>query len=263
MERGRSGMKKTAAVVLMLFLLVSSFQAFAEEPCAQHVWGKAVVTVKRSCTENGVKTRTCKVCGATKDEVYKAYGHRFGEWYIADNDKPGMLQRECEMCHEIQYRYCAPLNADDFPVAEVVANAARYADGRVTVLHEEELLTADELARLDVLSAHDRVLAVLCAVGFGEQVRQLQLGGDTFSEEAQALADEILARIGALEGADKAAYDQLLERYFPAQVISMDPTAADYQQAYLTLVFDGEETEEYGFSRNGGNWSFRKLKPQP
>ena len=254
-------MKKTAAVLLIFFLSVSSFKALAAQPCAKHDWGKAVVTVRRSCTENGVKTRTCKVCGATQDEVYKAYGHRFGDWYIQPGSKPGMLQRECEMCHEIKYRYCAPLNADDFPIAEVIAADARNAGGLVTVLHEEELLTADELARLDALSAHDRVLAVLCAMRFGEQVRQLQLGGDTFSEEAQALAAEIRARIDALEGADKAAYDQLLERYFPAQVISMDPTAADYQQAYLTIVFDGE-AEEYGFSRNNGQWSFRRLQKQ-
>ena len=255
-------MKKTAAVFLIFILIFSAFSAPAEEPHTKHQWGKAVVTVKRTCTENGVKTYTCKVCGETKEEVYKAYGHHYGDWYIQPGSKPGMLQQMCETCQKIEYRYCDPLNADDFPIAEIVANAVRYTQKRVTVAHEEALLTADERARLDALSAHDRVLTVLCAAGFGEQVRQLQLGGDTFSEEAQALTDEILARIRALSDADRAAYDEAIALYFPMQVISMDPTNADYQQVYLSLIFGGEEgsAEEYGFSRSSGNWSFKKVQ---
>lgn len=219
-------MKRAAAVFLIFVLFVAFLPALAEDPCAR--------------------------------------GHRFGEWYINPGNRDGMLQRKCKVCRTVEYRYCDPLNVDDFPVAEVVANAARYADGHVSVLHEEALLTPDELNRIDALSAHDRVLVVLYAAGFGEQADQLQLGGDLFSAEAQALRDGILARIDSLTGADMAAYQDALQQYFPKQVISMDPTKTDYRQVYLSLVFSGEEerTENYGFCRNNRKWSFRRIRAQ-
>jgi len=46
-----------------------------------HVWdeGKAVVTKEPTCTEEGEKTFTCKVCGETKVEKIPALGHEWDE----------------------------------------------------------------------------------------------------------------------------------------------------------------------------------------
>lgn len=252
-------MKRKIAFLLLALALLMPFQALADEPHT-HQWGKAVVTKRRTCTENGVKTRTCAVCGATKDEVYKAYGHHFGDWRIDPQDKPGMLYHRCETCRLTEYRYCAPLIADDFPIAEVMAEALRDAEGKMTALHEELLLNADERESMDALSSHDRILVFLSVIGFEEQVYQLQLGGDTLSAEAAAVLEAIRGRVDALTGAEAAAFAGNKEMFFPSAVISMDPTNADYQQAYITLCREDAENEVYGFAREGGEWRFCRLE---
>ncbi|MCD7847331.1 MAG: hypothetical protein LUG49_04810 [Oscillospiraceae bacterium] len=40
-----------------------------------HTWGEGVVTTEATCTEDGVKTYTCTVCGETKTETIPATGH--------------------------------------------------------------------------------------------------------------------------------------------------------------------------------------------
>ncbi|MFQ9390174.1 MAG: hypothetical protein ACLR1V_16505 [Coprococcus sp.] len=37
------------------------------------------VTKEATCTEDGVKTNTCTVCGETKTEIIPAVGHQYGE----------------------------------------------------------------------------------------------------------------------------------------------------------------------------------------
>ncbi|MFQ9390173.1 MAG: hypothetical protein ACLR1V_16500 [Coprococcus sp.] len=43
---------------------------------------KRTVTKEPTCTEKGVKTYTCTVCGETKTEEIPAAGHSCGEWEI-------------------------------------------------------------------------------------------------------------------------------------------------------------------------------------
>lgn len=45
---------------------------------AQHSWNSGVVTKDATCIENGEKTYTCTVCGATKTESIKKLGHTTG-----------------------------------------------------------------------------------------------------------------------------------------------------------------------------------------
>ena len=40
-----------------------------------HKWGAGVVTKEATCTEDGIRTYTCSVCGKTKTETIKATGH--------------------------------------------------------------------------------------------------------------------------------------------------------------------------------------------
>lgn len=55
---------------------------------AGHVWNEGEVTTAPTCTEEGVKTFTCTVCGETKEEVLKAEGHApEAEWKMT---KPGI-----------------------------------------------------------------------------------------------------------------------------------------------------------------------------
>ena len=55
------------------------FQFYActeEKPCA-HEWDEGTVTTAATCTEDGVLTITCGICGVTKTEVIEATGHNF------------------------------------------------------------------------------------------------------------------------------------------------------------------------------------------
>ena len=59
------------------------------------------VTKKATCTEEGTKTGTCKVCKKEVTETIDAKGHCYGE-YVSNNDatteKDGTKTRECEVC---------------------------------------------------------------------------------------------------------------------------------------------------------------------
>ena len=55
----------------------------------QHTWNDGQVTTAATCTENGVMTYTCTMCGDTKTEVIPATGHAYGEpvWKWTDDFK--------------------------------------------------------------------------------------------------------------------------------------------------------------------------------
>jgi hypothetical protein len=64
-----------------------------------HVFASGTVTTSPTCTTEGVKTYTCKVCGTTKMETIKALGHS----YTATVVKPtctakGYTLHECNRC---------------------------------------------------------------------------------------------------------------------------------------------------------------------
>ena len=52
----------------------------------QHTWNDGQVTTAATCTENGVMTYTCTMCGDTKTEVIPATGHAYGEPVWSWND---------------------------------------------------------------------------------------------------------------------------------------------------------------------------------
>ena len=49
------------------------------EPAHEHVFGEWVVTKEATCTETGLKERTC-ACGEIEEEVIPALGHDMGDW---------------------------------------------------------------------------------------------------------------------------------------------------------------------------------------
>ena len=73
-------------------------------PPAQHThtWNDGVVTTPATCTEAGVKTYTCTVCGATKTEAIEASGHNWNEPTVvyAANGNKGTKTYTCTVCNE-------------------------------------------------------------------------------------------------------------------------------------------------------------------
>ena len=72
--------------------------------CIKHVFGEWTVTKAATCTEAGISTRTCTVCGEAKEtKDIPALGHKFGEWTetkAATCTETGVSTRTCTVCGE-------------------------------------------------------------------------------------------------------------------------------------------------------------------
>ena len=68
--------------------------------CA-HVWDDGVVTTPATCTEAGVKTFTCTLCGDTKTQVILATGHNWNNGVVTTNatcTEAGVTTFACPNC---------------------------------------------------------------------------------------------------------------------------------------------------------------------
>ena len=80
-----------------------SFLYDMNDVCIKHVFGEWAVTKAATCTEAGVSTRTCTVCGAEETLTVPALGHKFGEWTetkAATCTETGVSTRTCTVCGE-------------------------------------------------------------------------------------------------------------------------------------------------------------------
>ena len=81
-----------------------SFLYDMNDVCIKHVFGEWAVTKAATCTEAGVSTRTCTVCGEAKEtKDIPALGHKFGEWTVtkaATCTETGVSTRTCTVCGE-------------------------------------------------------------------------------------------------------------------------------------------------------------------
>ena len=94
-----------------------------------HAFGEWTVTTPATCTEDGVKSRTC-VCGATETRSIDATGHSFGEWTVttpATCTTDGVETRSCA-CGETETR-AIPATGHTFGDWTVTTPATCTADG--------------------------------------------------------------------------------------------------------------------------------------
>ena len=84
---------------------------FAIVDCT-HQWDEGKVTTPATCTTEGVKTYTCALCGAVRDEAIPALGHAFGEWETTKEPtctEAGEQTRTCPRCGETETQPVAAL----------------------------------------------------------------------------------------------------------------------------------------------------------
>ena len=69
-----------------------------------HKWNEGKVTTEPTCTEEGVKTFQCMVCGKTKTEAVAALGHNWNEDFTVDKEatceETGLKSIHCKRCDE-------------------------------------------------------------------------------------------------------------------------------------------------------------------
>lgn len=74
------------------------------KPAGQHSWDEGKVTVPATCTTDGVKTFTCKVCSETKTEPINASGHTVVEDAAKEPTctETGLTAgKHCSVCNEV------------------------------------------------------------------------------------------------------------------------------------------------------------------
>ena len=69
-----------------------------------HKWNEGKITTQPTCTEEGVKTFQCMVCGKTKTEKVSALGHDWNEDFTVDKEatceETGLKSIHCKRCDE-------------------------------------------------------------------------------------------------------------------------------------------------------------------
>ena len=79
-----------------------------EVPALGHNWDSGKVTKAATCTETGVKTYSCTVCGTTKTEtIAKTTEHKFGKWTKVSDATVFAKQKQkriCSICGKTEKR---------------------------------------------------------------------------------------------------------------------------------------------------------------
>lgn len=146
--------------------------------------------------------------------------------------------------------------------AILVGDTLEGEGAAMEIVNMEKVVTAEEKAALDQLSMKERMLTFLSVIGFEEQVnRTLAERNEALSDEAQALKEQMQARIAGMSAEERAAFEALLMECFPQERIAVDGE----EQIFFVLEIEvraGENVsrERYGFRAEGEDWFFIRLE---
>ena len=103
-------------------------------PAAGHKWNEGEITTEPTCTEEGVKTFTCTVCGETRTETVAALGHDLTktEAEMVTCTEAGNIEYwTCERCGKI---FSDAEGTTEITLEDTVINALGHAwdEGKVT-----------------------------------------------------------------------------------------------------------------------------------
>lgn len=111
-----------------------------------HLWSSWNIIKPASCTENGLRARTC-ACGAQDNEIIQKLEHTFGDWKItreATCTDPGMMTRVCS-CGESEASSISPLGHTEGDFRVEKDKKVYYCSRCHTILRTEEPEISDGL----------------------------------------------------------------------------------------------------------------------
>ena len=114
--------------IFVLIVVLSVIMAFALAGCEDkdgctHVWNDGEITTAATCTQDGVKTFTCTLCGETRTEVVGSSGHVASETFV--NTDPEGHYHVCSVCGE----KTDDVQAHAFEDGEVIKQPSATEDG--------------------------------------------------------------------------------------------------------------------------------------
>ena len=148
--------------------------------------------------------------------------------------------------------------ADHPAMADALKTVGDALDGAsVDLLNKDKLMDAGELARFDRLSAKERLLVALEALGFdGAKADTAEL-----SEDARALVSAIGERLAGLSESEAGARQTAIDAAFQPRLIVVD--GQEYESVGLVLVVteNGKKSyERYTFFKDDGAWKLNGIE---
>lgn len=146
-------------------------------PATGHTSDEGVVTTEPTCTEAGVKTYTCTVCGQVlKTESIPATGHSWGDW---------LLTTEPTLDADgVETRTCQTCGATETrPVAAVVYTVSYNANGGSGAPESQRKLQGAALTLSETVPTRDGFIFKGWAESAGAAEAQYQPGG-SFTKDA-------------------------------------------------------------------------------
>ena len=81
-----------------------------------HIYSDWTITNEPTCTENGIETRVCSVCGAEETREIPATGHDTGSWIVVKEPtctEDGLKELHCDTCNALLDKEVIPATGHD------------------------------------------------------------------------------------------------------------------------------------------------------
>ena len=152
----------------------------SDELLCEHDWGKWKVTVEPTCTEDGERTRTCKLCGLAQSEALEKTDHEWGKWKVTSEatcTEEGEKVRYCLQCDEKQTKVIKMLE-HTYGEWEIVRKPTCTKVGlRIRTCEECEHEEEEEIEKLPhTYGDWEETLAATCTRE-GEEARECEVCG--------------------------------------------------------------------------------------
>lgn len=116
----------------------------------EHSFSEWTTVTVVSCTENGINTRVCSVCGEKETQIVPALGHQYGDWYYVTDPVNGIAYKErvC-VCGHKHIQSVAVIDKDNAPKEPDVNYLTGDVDGDGRITAKDARLALRVSAKLD------------------------------------------------------------------------------------------------------------------